>query len=225
MYCAIIGDLVESRELDERWKIQEQLNKVLGQVNEKYKADIAAKFTITLGDEFQGLMHRTNETLIILDEIRFHMYPVKIRFGIGIGPMSTVINEAAAIGADGPAYYAAREGLLSIKNLNGKYVQPFMDTMCYVYRVASKSLEDADIFNATLSAIGFIANKWTDKQRDIITEVERGELSQRDIGKKLEITQSSVQRRLDSAGYYTYRHGREVSNRYLNNLWEAIDEQ
>lgn len=223
MFCAIIGDLIDSRLLEERWKIQEQLNVVLNQVNADYIDLLAAKFTITLGDEFQGLMSTTEDTLMIIDYIRFSMYPVKIRFGIGIGPMSTVINEAAALGADGPAYYAAREGLLNIKALDSKYVQPYMDTMCYVYRTKERTTESAEIVNATMSAIGFIADKWTDKQRVIITEVEQGKLSQRDIGKKLAITQSSVQRRLDSSGYYTYRYGREVSNRHLNQLWEAMD--
>jgi len=224
MYCAIIGDIVESKQLKERGQVQRQLNQVLDQVNRQYKTAIAAKFTITLGDEFQGLMHTTQDILMMIDWIRFRMQPVEIRFGIGIGPMSTAIDEAAAIGADGPAFYAAREGLNRIKDLNTKYVQPYMTTMCFLNEGSLKATESVEIFNAAMSTTGFIASKWTSKQRAIIIEVEEGQLSQREIGKKLGITQSSVQRRLDSSGYYTYRYGRDGASKYLNQLWEAIDE-
>lgn len=43
-----------------------------------------------------------------IDSLRKHMYPVSIRFGIGFGDISTDIDMDAAIGADGPAFYAAR---------------------------------------------------------------------------------------------------------------------
>lgn len=224
MYCALIGDIVGSRQLDQRWEVQEKLKAVLSDVNRRFEEDLAAKFTITLGDEFQGLLASTEELLVLVDTIRLSMHPVKIRFGIGIGPMATKINEKAALGADGPAYHVAREGLSTVKALNNKYVQGFSDTRCYYYDPKTGSTNELAIFNAALSAIGFIADKWTEKQRDIIKELESSDLSQREIGKKLAITQSSVQRRLDSAGYYTYIKARELANNYLNDLWEGLDE-
>lgn len=39
------------------------------------------------------------------------LYPVELRFGIGIGEITTEINTEMALGADGPGYYKAREAI------------------------------------------------------------------------------------------------------------------
>ena len=71
---------------------------------------------ITLGDEFQGLLNNPAYAIEIVKYIQRELYPVKLRFGIGIGEISTEINQKAAIGADGPAFYAAREIINFLKN-------------------------------------------------------------------------------------------------------------
>ena len=56
LYIAIIGDIKGSKKLDNRNEVQKKLTSVLDDINKKYKDDIYSKFTITLGDEFQGLL-------------------------------------------------------------------------------------------------------------------------------------------------------------------------
>ena len=63
MYYAIIGDMVGSRTLPGRSMAQTSLRDTLAKVNDAFHADIAAKFTVTLGDEFQGLLHMGARTL------------------------------------------------------------------------------------------------------------------------------------------------------------------
>lgn len=75
---------------------------------------MAAKFLITLGDEFQGLLVKPNHLLEIIDDIQREIYPVRLRFGVGIGKITTQISPEAAIGSDGPAFYAARNIIESI---------------------------------------------------------------------------------------------------------------
>ncbi len=58
-------------------------------INTKYHSVIAAKFTITLGDEFQGLLSSPEVLMDIVDYIKVHLHPIKVRFGIGFGDMST----------------------------------------------------------------------------------------------------------------------------------------
>ena len=101
MYYAIIGDIKNSKEIDNRYEVQNKLKKILDDINLKYKADIKANFLITLGDEFQGLLNSPAFALEIVKYIQRELYPVKLRFGIGIGEISTAINQKAAIGADG----------------------------------------------------------------------------------------------------------------------------
>ena len=55
-YYAIIGDIKRFKKIENRCEIQEKLKKILDNVNSIYNNDISAKFLITLGDEFQGLL-------------------------------------------------------------------------------------------------------------------------------------------------------------------------
>ena len=79
-YIAIIGDIKSSKKLSDRKAVQDKLKRVLMKVNEKYDRDIASKFTITLGDEFQGLLCNGKNIIKIIFEIENCMWPIDIRF-------------------------------------------------------------------------------------------------------------------------------------------------
>ena len=162
MYYAIIGDIKNSKEIDNRYEVQNKLKKILDDINLKYKADIKANFLITLGDEFQGLLNSPAFAIEIVKYIQRELYPVKLRFGIGMGEISTVINEKAAIGADGPAFYAAREIINFLKNEEKHLKNQAPDIQIEYYN--SKSIE-IDEINIMLALIKVIEDSWTDKQR------------------------------------------------------------
>lgn len=92
-YVAIIGDIIKSKSIKERKNVQEKLYQVLMKLNEKYQNDIAANFIITLGDEFQGLLHEGENVLPIIEYIQMEMHPVEIRFGIGVGKLQQILSE------------------------------------------------------------------------------------------------------------------------------------
>ena len=119
-YIAVIGDIKDSKLIENRGQIQEKLNRALKQINEIYQDDIASKFIITLGDEFQGLLKNEEHLIGIVKYIQQVMYPVKLRFGIGIGEIRTDIFYEAAIGADGPAYYEARKVITELREQEKK---------------------------------------------------------------------------------------------------------
>lgn len=58
-YIAIIGDIKDSKKIENRNLIQGKLNYVLNQINKMYSSDISAAFITTLGDEFQGLLSKS----------------------------------------------------------------------------------------------------------------------------------------------------------------------
>ena len=125
-YYAIIGDIKRSKKI-------EKLKKILDNVNSIYNNDISAKFLITLGDEFQGLLEITAPILEIIKYIQREIYPIKLRFGVGIGNVSTLINHEAAIGADGPAFYAAREMIEFLREQEKKLKKQAADIQISVY--------------------------------------------------------------------------------------------
>ena len=132
-YYAIIGDIKRSKKIENRCEIQEKLKKILDNVNSIYNNDISAKFLITLGDEFQGLLEITAPILEIIKYIQREIYPIKLRFGVGIGNGSTLINHEAAIGADGPAFYAAREMIEFLREQEKKLKKQAADIQISVY--------------------------------------------------------------------------------------------
>ena len=132
-YYAIIGDIKRSKKIENRCEIQEKLKKILDNVNSIFNNDISAKFLITLGDDFQGLLERTAPILEIIKYIQREIYPIKLRFGVGIGNVSTLINHEAAIGADGPAFYAAREMIEFLREQEKKLKKQAADIQISVY--------------------------------------------------------------------------------------------
>ncbi|MCS7228053.1 MAG: SatD family protein, partial [Endomicrobia bacterium] len=74
-YAAITGDLVQSRSFTHRDKIQSKLVSVLEKVNKQFRDFVMVKFTIILGDEFQGLVSSIEKSYDIVKMIQKELYP------------------------------------------------------------------------------------------------------------------------------------------------------
>ena len=219
MYFAIIGDIVDSKKILNRNETQEKLNNILKAINIEYERNIAAKFIITLGDEFQGLLSNPIHLFDIIDKIKFKMHPIKIRFGIGIGDIDTEINKEMALGADGPAYHYARKMVDEIKILNKTNSKALYNTDIGVSSIYKHDI--VNLINNNLCLCYFIEEKWTDKQRELIEKIMFSQKTQREIADELNLAQSSVQRRLKNSGYYNYIHVKNSLNRILMEVWEG----
>ncbi|MCD6322032.1 MAG: hypothetical protein J7L77_03290, partial [Clostridiales bacterium] len=221
MYCSIIGDIINSRIIENRSEVQKKLNTVLNYLNVEYKESIAAKLTITIGDEFQGLFSSAESVFCVIGYIKMEMYPVKIRFGIGFGDISTDIVNDYAIGADGSVYHNARMALSEVKESQNKNGQPVQDTKIH-YDFPSE-LINISILNAAISACTLIENMWTDKQREVIKLIFKNNLSQSELAKILKIQQAGVQKRLASSDYYTYKYILSTVESTVNDLWRRLN--
>ena len=69
-YYALIGDIIESRSLANRARMQEALSQALNGLNERYQGHLASCFSLTLGDEFQGLLKVGAPIFQMIDELR-----------------------------------------------------------------------------------------------------------------------------------------------------------
>lgn len=217
-YIAIIGDIKNSKELENRRDTQIKLNSVLNNINAKYKSVISAKFMITLGDEFQGLLCRGDGALDIIEEIQRAMYPVKIRFGIGVGQITTEINAEMAIGADGPGYYKAREAIEMLKNSEYRN-----KTQAANIRIEVEDDENSItiMLNTIFSLMAVIQDNWSRRQREIVWAYEQYGGSQLECAERLNISQSSVQRSLINSNYYAYKDAKETVNTVLREIGEV----
>lgn len=109
---ALIGDLVGSRDVEDRRALHHALDAALTLVNVTWAA--VDPLTPTVGDELQGvydnLVHALDATLLV----RVSMpTPYDVRFGIGIGVV-TWLDDGAHGGfrrQDGPAWWLARDAI------------------------------------------------------------------------------------------------------------------
>lgn len=217
-YTAIIGDIKDSKKIKNRNQIQKQLSDILKFVNEVYCADISAKFIITLGDEFQGLLKSNEHLLDIIKYIQREMHPVKLRFGIGFGEISTTLFFEAAIGADGPAYYAAREVIEQLREQEKKLKRQAPDIQISVYD--AENFEIAEI-NTILTLMKVLEEGWSEKQRLTIWDMAQNGGSQEECAKRMNTTQSTVARRLADGNYLTYERARKIVKEALRQLGDV----
>ena len=212
-YIAVIGDIRNSKETRKRASVQRMLNDVLEKINEKYENDIAAKFIITLGDEFQGLLCNADHLLEIIRAIQWKLYPVEVRFGIGIGKITTPIKREAAIGADGPAFYAARDMIDELRVQEKKLKNQAPDIKVAIH--GDKGDLRVDQINGFLRANRIIEKSWSNDQRNTIMDVILHGGNQTESAKRLKTTQSTVARRLAASNYITYKDLEGIINRSL----------
>ena len=190
-FIAIIGDIRDSRDLESRKDTQQKLKKILYEINERYSDDITSKFLITLGDEFQGLLSNGKNLINIIQEIKIKIYPVEIRFGVGIGKITTEINTEMALGADGPGYYNARRAIELLKENEKKNKKVVSD----IY-IEDENKKRVVLINTIFELIKVIEENWTERQRDIIWDMMQYKDTQKNVAMRNGITQSSVNKML-----------------------------
>ena len=213
-YIAIIGDIVESRKLENREEVQTRLKNVLHQINETYQTQLASKFVVTLGDEFQGLLLSGENVLDIIQQITREMYPVRIRFGIGLGEITTAINEEMSIGADGPGYYNARSAVEFLKESEKKRQ---MRPAHIRIEAQGDNTATTDMLNTICSLMAAVEDSWSDRQREVIWDMLKHQDGQKAVAERMEISQPSVQKNLARGDYYTYKQA-------MDNVEKALSE-
>ena len=213
-YIAVIADIKESKKISNRNEVQKQLGQVLTEINEKYNNDIYSKFTITLGDEFQGLLCNGANTMNIISDIERRMFPVKLRFGIGIGEIITDVNKEISIGADGPAYHMARKAIEHLKADEKKKRTNTADT-----RIEIDGNEKAALLlNTILSLLTIIKENWSDRQREIIWDMLEHQDSQMSVANRLNIKQPSVQKSMSKGKYYASKDAMDTIGKILGEI-------
>lgn len=214
LYCAIIGDIIDSRNMPRRDIIQDKLSAVLSNANGKYKEHTASSFTLTLGDEFQGLLYGAAGAFDIIEFIQRKMHPVRFRFGIGLGEISTAINPKMSIGADGPAFYKARDMINKIKSKENSLLS-YEPEIYFQSQICSDNL-----INAVALLYRQIERGWTQKQREYIDYYFDVTENQYAIAKRFNVKQPSVSKAFDRAGLYKYTYALAQLRDYFreNNL-------
>ncbi|NLC40912.1 MAG: hypothetical protein GX763_08370 [Clostridiaceae bacterium] len=213
-YIAIIGDMVDSKKIVDRKTAQQKYKDILSEINHKYEKDIAARFTITLGDEFQGLLKNKNNIMNIILEIEIAMAPIDMRFGIGIGDINTDINFNLSKEIDGTAYHRARRMVEEIKVSQSRHAERESNIMiCSI----DENIEIDKLLNSILSVCTVLKSRWTERQKVIIQAYLMNEENQYKTAQSLNINQASVSKALNNANFYSFKSAIDNIASFLSN--------
>ena len=222
MYLALIADVIDSKMVQERFDLQKQLEKTLQTMNELFGEFLASSFTLTLGDEFQGLLKVDAPVFQIIDTLRSELTPTQLRFGIGLGEIITDIDPLQSIGADGPAYWNAR-GAINLVHQKNDYGNT------QIYFLSGKEKQDFFV-NALIASGEAIRSGWRGSQEEILLDllkrcVYSENFSQQDLAQSLEINPSALSKRLKSSSIRVYLRGRAAALASIQSLakGEAYD--
>lgn len=218
---ALIADVISSKKIVERDKFQEILADILQKINEQFSQNIISNLTITLGDEFQGLVNDTMAALLIVDLIHLELRlktkaeinsEIILRWGIGIGEMSTpILNQQQSIGSDGPAYWFARKAIEDIHQRNdyGKTNE----------KIVTNFGQDERI-NSTIRLQNVIRNQWTLSQAEtvyiILKEFNYHQVNNKQLRKSMDkvlkkkFSEQTISKRIISTHIKQYAKSRKL---------------
>jgi len=158
VYAAITADIVGSTEYYKAHgkPLRPRLLEALEKVNARHVEALAVQFTITLGDEVQGLVTNPADSPRVVYDLRLQLSPLKCRVGVGIGSIVSDLAESTAQ-MEGQAFSHSREAIDAASRHKCGVT---------VYRVEDRLAEE--MANVISSLIDAIQDRWTDKQWDSV---------------------------------------------------------
>lgn len=174
----LIGDIVASKKIAQRKALQERLASALAALNE-HNPNLASRYTITLGDEFQAVFHTAESLFYETIQILSAAFPEKIRFSFGVGTILTEINYEQALGMDGPAFYQARDGVNELK-----------ESDC-LYRICGLAYPHLELLNQSLCLFSHTCRNWNLNRFQILARLQQGSAVQ-EIAQELNISDKAV---------------------------------
>jgi hypothetical protein len=192
-WAAVIGDVVGSRQVASRSRLQSRLDRSLASINDSMNP--IQPLTPTIGDEFQGMFATIEEAIEASFRLRVElMRKVDVRIGIGWGALRTQDPRRTPFGQDGPCWWRAREALEELARTERSNQEPHsLRTVC---RTGTR--EEA-AYNAILVLRDQLLSA-IDEHDATILRMLMGGASQQEAAERLGLNKSSISRRMQSHG-------------------------
>lgn len=206
-YVALIGDLVGSRDMDDRSSSQEFVRRAIDEMNEELGETTVAPITLTGGDEWKTLFREPSCVVDVIDRMSDALHPIQVRWGAGRGGLDTpLVEEVGAL--DGPCFHHARAAIEEASKEKG-----------WVHVRGFSPLHD-EVLSALFSVLGALRTSWTDHQIEYIRAV-RGR-TQKEAARELGLDRTTVGRGLGRAHYAEYRKGIDAIGSLLATYDEGV---
>ena len=201
--AVITADIVGStrHSAKHRELIRRMVHYALRQVNTAYRKELLVPITVTVGDEFQGVVSPHWRALIVADRLRGLMYCVEkklaVELYISIGIASGTIRRGKESRMqEGAAFYLSRRGIDMLKESTSRRT-----------KLLTQSENINELLDLILGYQDMILSSWTMAQWQAIQMRDRG-LSLKHIGRKLGVAYQNAQKRLKAANWEYYARGK-----------------
>jgi hypothetical protein len=206
IYVTVTGDVVRSSALPpfQRSSLQESLLKAIEDCNAKFVEQLAVPFSLTLGDEFQGLLKDLAPAFEVAEFFRRRLYPSVARFGIGRGGLSTAVQDSTAQ-MDGECFHRSRRALERTKK----------EGLLVVYETGTEPLDMA--INCILRLVQAIQQDWREMHhRRFWLYKDLGELQK--VAAQEGVSTVAVLKSLETAKYRAVLRAEEAIRLLLSTL-------
>lgn len=178
--CVVLGDVVNSREIQDRETFQETLQSTLSEINTQFDDALRAPFKILKGvDEIGGVLKSIRPLVTIQRQLARSLHPQQIRLAAVVGEIDVNAATGDVSAMDGEAFARADRVLDELESTD--FTFELEGTMPLLDGVLSDEINLLDMFRET----------WTERQVEIISKYERLD-SQKEVAESLDISPQAV---------------------------------
>ncbi|GAA0780758.1 hypothetical protein E1180_10345 [Roseibium denhamense] len=192
-HCTVLmGDIIKSEELP-RQDLYSKFNKAVRDANQQFAAKLASPLTITLGDEFQGLLDNPGDAFEIANTMRLDLLfsGIACRFVVGQSVLQTPVNKEAAWNMLGDGLAGARARLNEKQDTNA-YRFTLLKAEADARMTATQDLLEAMGGVLTEMELAWTAAQmktlkcWREKNADVEATAAELKVAQRTVYKSVE---------------------------------------
>lgn len=202
IYAVITADIIHSRDHEDfSEKLKEKLN--------SFERELLVKpFSISRGDELQGVLGFIETLPVLLRRLRYTVKPIELRIGVGIGDLDNNELETSKSSWDmtGNVFFDARAALDRVKE--EKKTRTIIESGDKVIDLS---------LNTIFLLLDTIQNGWTDKQWEAIHVYEREGTFEKAAG-HLNVSIQNVQKHCDSAKWRIVNLAEENMRDFLKEI-------
>ncbi len=184
MLYVMLGDVVASRQIEDKEAFQRKLEKACLEVNKNFIEDIYADFKVLKGiDEIEGVLLNIASIYKIMDTMLEQFCPHSMRFALVLDYIDTAVKSREVSRMDGPAFHRASD---LMKDMKGSRL---MFRMSIGDEIMDKTAA------GEINLLFLLKKGWSPGQRRILREYRKTG-TQNMAAKTLGITQQAVSKAL-----------------------------
>ncbi|MBK6264321.1 hypothetical protein JKA74_04675 [Marivirga sp. S37H4] len=194
----IMADIIKSSDHNGS-ELMSAFKNIVKQVNDQMANEIISPLTITLGDEFQGVVKSlpAGINLVFQFDRLLLEKDFNLRFVLNYGEIETAINQDNAYGMLGEGLTLAREQLETVKNGDNRF------------SINGYNEEIVSLLNKGFKLYDYFYSQWTTKERMIVSEFLKGK-DYKEVAKIFEKDISTMWRKEKSLNIAEYNTAKEM---------------